>query len=337
MDNAGLTTWWSPLKTSATKTYNPHSRGTFWRRFRCDREHRHEQTPVSCWCPNSLAAATWVPCKGSLPARGMISVHIDPPACLDGRIYSLFSEPFAIHVFYPENKEEHSYAQMPNQCLSRWWQELAAEAAGARPGPPLKVRLPTASLGPPPPPLFPAWPPRPHESVYRSLGHFLKDLSFCSAASSLDGSVAGWLALAIMSRIFWRQPARFRNWQRLHSEVRISSPALLILFLCVRAIFCRMGSVIQSALARWNLTSALEFTLLTFWPPGPLLRQWDIVKRSTGMSSLPCFASSCLCGARRQQPRLGSVHTPAQAPGGRHVPCLFILKRRIPIPGISVT
>ena len=102
MDNAGLTTWWSPLKTSVTKAYNPHSRGTFWRRFRCDREHRQEQTPVSCWCPSSPAAATWVSCRGSLPARGMISVHIDPPACLDGRIYSLFSEPFAIRVFYPE-------------------------------------------------------------------------------------------------------------------------------------------------------------------------------------------------------------------------------------------
>lgn len=59
--------------------------------------------------------------------------------------------------------------------------------------------------------LYSLGPPRPHESVYRSLGHFLKDLSFCSAASSLDGSVAGWLALAIMSRIFWRQSARFRN------------------------------------------------------------------------------------------------------------------------------
>lgn len=102
MDNAGLTTWWSPLKTSATKAYNPHSRRTFVRRFRCDREHWHEQTPVPLWCPSSLAAATWVPCRGSLPAWGMISVHIDPPACLDGRIYSLFSEPFAIHVFYPE-------------------------------------------------------------------------------------------------------------------------------------------------------------------------------------------------------------------------------------------
>ena len=59
------------------------------------------------------------PEEGLRRLEGMLSVHIDPPACLDGRVYSLFSEPFAIHVFYPEN-EEHSYAQMPNQSLSRW-------------------------------------------------------------------------------------------------------------------------------------------------------------------------------------------------------------------------
>ena len=29
----------------------------------------------------------------------------------------------------------------------------------------------------------------------------------------------------------------------------------------MRAIFCRTGSAIQSALARWNLTSAFEFTV----------------------------------------------------------------------------
>lgn len=29
----------------------------------------------------------------------------------------------------------------------------------------------------------------------------------------------------------------------------------------VMAIFCRTGSAIQSAVAKWNLTSALEFTV----------------------------------------------------------------------------
>lgn len=42
------------------------------------------------------------PEEGLRRLEGMLSVHIDPPACLDGRVYSLFSEPFAIHVFYPE-------------------------------------------------------------------------------------------------------------------------------------------------------------------------------------------------------------------------------------------
>ena len=60
------------------------------------------------------------PKEGLCQLEGMISVHIYPPACLYGRIYSLFSQPFPIHVFYPENKEEHNYAQMPNQWFSEW-------------------------------------------------------------------------------------------------------------------------------------------------------------------------------------------------------------------------
>lgn len=60
------------------------------------------------------------PKEGLCQLEGMISVHIYPPACLYGRIYSLFSQPFPIHVSYPENKEKHNYAQMPNQWLSKW-------------------------------------------------------------------------------------------------------------------------------------------------------------------------------------------------------------------------
>lgn len=51
------------------------------------------------------AAAAWTPKGGSLPALEDDSVHIYPSACLYGRIDSLLSQPFPIHVFYPENKK----------------------------------------------------------------------------------------------------------------------------------------------------------------------------------------------------------------------------------------
>ena len=49
-----------------------------------------------------------------------------------------------------------------------------------------------------------------------------------------------------------------------------------------RAIFCRTGSAIQSALARWNLTSALEFTVEKGRERGSLRRSGTLSIRVAG-------------------------------------------------------
>lgn len=50
----------------------------------------------------------------------------------------------------------------------------------------------------------------------------------------------------------------------------------------VTAIFCRTGSAIHSALARWNLTSALEFTVNKGRGHGSLRRSGRLSARVAG-------------------------------------------------------
>lgn len=146
-------------------------------------------------CPDAL--------KRVFARREDDSVHIHPPACLNGRTDSLFSQPFPIHVFYPGDKEKHSHAQMLNVVMGAGSSAGSRAARAASAGPGASAR----GQGPSPPrslatrPLGSRWPhsasllgvaPRPHESISRSLGHILVPAS--AKFSIFSGQLLGWLA-----------------------------------------------------------------------------------------------------------------------------------------------
>lgn len=73
----------------------------------------------------------------------------------------------------------------------------------------------------------------------------------------------------------------------------------------VTAIFCRTGSAIQSALARWNLTSALEFTVKKgtreHGSPrvGKLSTSVTVLKQREGRHPTRCMSSCISLGLHR--------------------------------------
>lgn len=122
-----------------------------------------------------------------------ISVHIGLPAGLDGRVYSLLSQPLPVHVLHPGDKIEGVKAG-GKQAASWWHLLMASSRSGTFHGQPEVMASP-------------------HHTALQTIDMEVTPyLALCRAALSWDGSGVGWLASAIMSRIFWRHWARLRNW-----------------------------------------------------------------------------------------------------------------------------
>ena len=117
---------------------------------------------------------------------------------------------------------------------------------------------------------------------------------------------------------FWRTSARFRPWSRYCSLCSTNSPSRLIRF-AWRARKRRRQSASRSPQRDGDQRSVtLEFTLLTFWPPGPLLRAAVILISFSAMvrreltyklshgSVLLSIANRCLpwCSGNARQLRL---------------------------------
>lgn len=124
----------SPIETFDTSTCHPHSERTI---------PMAPMLETSIKTTNSKAVSCQHSSSRRLPGAlrrvcqlwRVISVHIYPPAGLYGGIYSLFSQPFPIHVFYPANKMNKKTPIRPRCPISayqsgeRSWQRSGEQSS----------------------------------------------------------------------------------------------------------------------------------------------------------------------------------------------------------------
>ena len=107
--------------------------------------------------------------------------------------------------------------------------------------------------------------------------------------AALDGLTGfRFLGAEAIARISWRSFSStseiFRGWSRYRWLVRISVPSRLIRFPYRARNRCLTGNGNDEVARTSHRRVTFEFTLFTFWPPGPGERENDICSSERGMT-----------------------------------------------------